>query len=143
MSTSGRSVAWYRACFGSRRPGVRIPPPRPPRPVILFRLTLAALCVAGRAHAAEDIALASPNGQVRFRLIASSPLTYTVTFRAKPVLEASRIGITVDGVALAEGAEIGAIERYDVDETYAWHGAHSTAHNKCNGARIAVRHARS
>jgi hypothetical protein len=37
---AGRSAAWQRACFGSRRPAVRIRPPRPSRPQVDGQLAL-------------------------------------------------------------------------------------------------------
>jgi alpha-glucosidase len=32
----------------------------------------------------------------------------------------------------------GGLERYSIDESYPWHGAHAMAVNRCNGARIAL-----
>jgi alpha-glucosidase len=91
----------------------------------------------------QDIILASPGGNVRFQLAARDRLEYTVTYKDKPVIETSAVGIVVDTVNLAQGATLGAATRYTVDETYPWNGAHSTVVNKANGARIAVTHAKS
>jgi alpha-glucosidase len=93
----------------------------------------------------DPVEVASPDGQVTFQLseIETGRLGYAVRFRGKPVIELSALGIVVDGVNLGVGIEVGDAERYQVDETYPWHGVHSTAVNKCNGARIAVTHSDS
>ncbi len=106
---------------------------------------LAALCLSAPLVAADGVTVASPDGRVQFRLSLTSQgrLEYSVTFREKPVIEASSIGITVDGVNLAEGVEIGKLDRYQVKETYPWYGVHSTAVDNCNGVRIAVTHLKS
>src|SRR5262249_32880422 len=41
------------------------------------------------------------------------------------------------------GAELGGVETYRLDERYPTFGVHSTAVNRCNGARVAVRHPKS
>jgi alpha-glucosidase len=46
----------------------------------------------------------------------------------------------VDGFDLSSGVVLGKVERFDIDETYPWHGAHSTATNQCHGARIFLEH---
>lgn len=83
--------------------------------------------------------LVSPNGLVGFDLArdAANRLVYTVTLGRDAVIEPSPLGIVVDGKHLAAGAEIAGIDRYDVDEKYAWLGVHSTATNRCHGARAA------
>ena len=70
-------------------------------------------------------------------------LEYSVTLGGKPLLQPARIGIVVDGVNLAEGAQIGQAESYKINQTYAWYGAHSTAADNCNGARVALTHGKS
>jgi alpha-glucosidase len=60
--------------------------------------------------------------------------------RNKPVLETFPLHFTLDGVELAEGAEVGKPATYQLKETYPWYGAHSQAINHCNGARIPVKH---
>src|ERR1039458_10713065 len=94
--------------------------------------------------AADQVTVASPDGHVQFVLaLAGGRLQYTVTFTSKTVIAASPLGIVVDGVNLAEGAQIGASEPYRKNETYPWYGAHSIAVDHCNGARVAVAHAKS
>jgi alpha-glucosidase len=98
-----------------------------------------ALPVAGQVN------LASPDSHVRFELQPdeNGNLEYTVTFDGETVIEPSPIGITVDGVNLGKGVEIGALERYQVNETYPWVGKHSTAVDHCNGIRISSTHRKS
>jgi len=104
--------------------------------------SLAVFCLSVPALAADEVTLASPDGRVQFRLSTGGKarLEYSVTFREKPVIEASALGISVDGVNLAEGIEIGKLDRYQVNESYPWYGVHSTAMDHCNGVKIAVTH---
>ncbi len=110
---------------------------------IFFLLGL--LCFPQMGLTFEAIPVASPDGRVEFRLVVieTGQLGYEVRFRGKPVVETSRVGIVVDGVDLGDGVEVGNATRYQVDETYPWYGAHSTAIDKCNGARVAVKHRES
>jgi alpha-glucosidase len=103
------------------------------------------LCFAARLPAADGVVVASPDGAVEFRLSldGNARIEYSVTFRQKPVIANSAIGITVDGVNLADGVDLGRVDPYKVDETYPWNGVHSRAVDKCNGARIVVTHRRS
>ena len=108
----------------------------------LFPL-LAMLCLS--LPAAADVTVASPDGRVKFVLAssASGHLQYTVTFNAKNIIDPSRLGIVVDKVDLADGAQIGSAETYKVNETYPWYGAHTPAVDNCNGAKIALTHPKS
>ena len=105
---------------------------------ILYPLALFCLSLP----AAADVTVASPDGKVRFVLSpgAQGHLEYTVTFNSKNIIDPSPLGIVVDGVDLAGGAQIGAAETYKINETYPWYGPHSTAVNNCNGAKVAVTH---
>ena len=58
---------------------------------------------------------------------AQGHLEYTVTFNSKNIIDPSPLGIVVDGVDLAGGAQIGKADSYAIDETYPWYGPHSTA----------------
>src|SRR6185295_15377650 len=42
---------------------------------------------------------------------------------------------------LGAGATLGRAELYKIDEKYPWRGVHSEAVNRCNGAKIPVKHA--
>ena len=104
-----------------------------------IRIALVALLsFAAQLPAADGFALVSPDGAVQFHLSldGNARLQYSVTFKEKPVIAASAIGITVDGVNLADGVDLGRVDPYKVDETYPWNGVHSLAVDKCNGARI-------
>jgi alpha-glucosidase len=88
--------------------------------------------------------IASPDGKVKFQLLhGQSRLSYRVTFKNQPVIEASAIGISLDGVDLVQGSEAGKVERYRLNERYAWRGVHSQAVNRCNGAKLSLKHAKS
>jgi Glycosyl-hydrolase 97 N-terminal len=69
------------------------------------------LCVAWSATAGE-VAVASPNGAVQFRLTADGGrLTYAVTLAGKPAVEPSPLAITLDGASLTDGADVGEVSR--------------------------------
>ncbi len=87
------------------------------------------------------MALSSPDGHVRFRLVSQGPgAGYAVTFETKPVVDTSSLEILVDGINLSEGARLLKTDRYRVKETYPWRGVHSTAVNRANGSRFYFRH---
>lgn len=108
-------------------------------PLIFTQIPLA------EAFAPDEVRLASPNGQIQFRLTYKNAprLNYQINFRSKPVIETAQIGILVDGLDLGRDAEVGRVETYRLKETYPWRGVHSEAVNHCNGAKIAVRHKES
>src|SRR5262245_45400723 len=93
----------------------------------------------------KNISVLSPDGRIRFELLPSeqSRLSYRITFRNKGVIDASPLGILIDGVDLCQGVEIGKAERYHLNERYALRGVHSDAVNRCNGARLALKHTKS
>ena len=94
---------------------------------------------------ANDVKVSSPNGKVQFQLVARDPrqVSYRVTFKNNPVIDASRLGITIDDVDLGQDAEAGKVETYRIDEQYQSRGVHSRAFNHCNGARIRMKHSGS
>lgn len=89
----------------------------------------------------KEVQVASPDGQVRFTL-GSNPewLTYTVTLGATPVIEPSSLDMRMDGYLLSSGVLFNGLDRSEVNETYPWHGVHSTAVNRCNGAKVSLTH---
>jgi len=102
------------------------------------------LGVANRVAAAEPTIVLSPDQAIRFELqVQEDRLKYEVTFRNKPVIETSTLSISVDGVELAEGADSGALKRYELKETYSWRGVHPQATNHCNGVTIPFKHKKS
>lgn len=112
------------------------------RPLAL--LSVAVFCFAVPA-ATADVTVASPDGRVRFVLSSNAQghLQYTVTFSSKNIIEPSLVGIVVDKVDLADGAQVGTAENYKINESYPWYGVKSTAVDNCNGARVAVTHPKS
>jgi alpha-glucosidase len=97
-----------------------------------------------RALGEGRVKVKSPNGKVRFEIAAGGEhLKYAIDREGDPVIEPSALGIVVDGDDLGRGAEIGRAETYRVDEEYPTRGVHSRAINRCNGARVPARHART
>ena len=94
---------------------------------------------------ANDVKVSSPNGNVQFQLVVSDPkqLSYRVTFKNTPVIELAQLGIIIDDVDLGKNAEVAKVETYRTDEEYQSRGVHSRARNRCNGAKIGVKHSGS
>src|SRR5262249_13711530 len=102
------------------------------------------LLAANDCLAADRTQVVSPNGSVRFQLLRQEGRLHgAVSFRDRPVLDTSPLRFTLDAVDLAEGAEVGTAATYQVNQTYPWRGAHAGAINRCNGATIPVKHAKS
>ena len=109
-------------------------------------VTLALLILSGAECAcAKEVAVTSPNGFVKFRLVQRDAVSlgFEVRFRDRPVLETSPLGFSVDGVELTVGATVGKVETYELVEKYPWHGGHAEATNRCRGARIGIEHTAS
>lgn len=89
----------------------------------------------------KQVDVKSPNGNVTFSLLPNAErLTFTVRMNEVPVLDPSPIVMKVDGYDLASGVVFDTLISYKIDESYPWYGAHSLATNKCNGARISLKH---
>jgi alpha-glucosidase len=87
------------------------------------------------------IRLPSPAGNVEFQLGADDPrLQFSVTFGGRPVIEPSPMAFSVDGVDLAEGAEVTGQEPFELSESYPWRGVHAQAYNWYSGAVVSLRH---
>ena len=89
----------------------------------------------------KEVQIASPDGKVKL-IVGSNPerLTYWVTLENTTVIEPSPFDMRMDGYNLSSGVTFNNLERYTIDETYPWHGVHSTAVNRCSGARISLTH---
>ncbi len=88
----------------------------------------------------EQVQVAGPDGNVKLTVLPNAErLTFTVTLGSTTVLDPSTIVMNLDGYDLSSGVVLGDVERYEINETYPWHGAHSTAVNQCNGARISLK----
>jgi alpha-glucosidase len=92
-----------------------------------------------------DFTVTSPDGNVQIKvlLLDQARLGYEVMFKGKAEIEKSPLGITVANVDLGRGVKIGQAERYEINETYPWRGMHSTAVNRCNGAKLSITHEQS
>jgi alpha-glucosidase len=89
----------------------------------------------------KEVLVASPDGKVKLTL-GSNPerLTWTVTLENTTVIEPSPLDMRVDGYDLSSGVIFNGLEPYSIDEAYPWHGAHSTAINRCNGVKVSLTH---
>jgi alpha-glucosidase len=89
----------------------------------------------------QEVQVASPDGNVKLTVGPNAErLTFTVTLGDKTVIESSTLVMKVDDYDLSSGVVFDKAERYEINESYPWHGAHSTAVNRCNGVRISLRH---
>ncbi len=87
----------------------------------------------------EQVQVAGPDGKVKLTVLSNAErLTFTVTLGDTTVLGPSTIVMKLDGYDLSTGVVLGDVERYEIKETYSWHGAKSRAVNHCNGARISL-----
>ena len=83
--------------------------------------------------------VSSPNGAIDLQLSADSArLTYSVTFRGRPVIESSPLGILVDGANLGEEVTLGKGESYHSNDRFASRGVHAEAVARFRGARIVL-----
>jgi len=88
----------------------------------------------------NQVEVTSPDGRVSFVVLPNADrLSYTIKMGDATVIEPSNISVFVDGFDLAGSGLIqGDVERYEINETYPWHGSHSVAVNHCNGAKVAI-----
>src|SRR6476619_1691859 len=90
---------------------------------------------------AAPVRVASPNGALELRLVTGSDqrLAFEVLFHGRSVIDASSLGMTVDGVDLAQAADVARVERYQGNKRYPWRGVHAEAIDRFNGARVSLR----
>jgi alpha-glucosidase len=89
----------------------------------------------------EQVQVISPDGNVKLTILPNAErLSFTVTLGSTIVVDPSTIVMNLDGYDLSSGVVFGNVERYEIDETYPWHGAHNTAVNMCNGVKISLQH---
>jgi alpha-glucosidase len=87
----------------------------------------------------QQVQVASPDGNVKLTILPNAErLTFTVMLGDVTVLDPSTIVTNLHGYDLSAGVVFGEVERYEINETYPWYGAHSVAVNRCNGARISL-----
>jgi alpha-glucosidase len=97
-----------------------------------------------KAQDSDDI-VASPSGQLEFRLLDRDPalLRYEVVFGGHKVIEESKIGLHLDGANLGENAIVNSVERYEANERYPSRGVHSTALNHFRGTKFRIHNKQS
>ncbi len=89
----------------------------------------------------QEVQIASPDGKLKFTVLPNAErLTFAVTMGNTTVIESSPIVMKLDGYDLSSGVVFGNVAHYEINETYPWYGAHGTAVNHCNGAKIALVH---
>ena len=89
----------------------------------------------------QEVQVASPDGKIKFRILPNAErLTFTVSMGNPVVIEPSPIVMKLDGYDLSSGVVFDNVERYSIDESYPWYGAHSTAINQCNGVKLSLTH---
>lgn len=89
----------------------------------------------------REVQVASPDGNVKFTLLSNAErLSYTVTLGNITVIEPSTLNLHVDGYDLASGVIFTNLALSEINETYPWHGAHSTATNHCHAATVSLAH---
>ncbi len=105
-------------------------------------LTLLSALALAPGAATSAVEIASPRGLLQVVVAdESGHLVSRVAFKGRPAIEATPLGIVVDGTDLGLGALLGAPRRYAVDERFPWRGVHSEAMNRCHGVEIPLRHA--
>ena len=84
--------------------------------------------------------LKSPDGGIVAAVQTGDHLTYTVQFQGKPVLDASAMGVTINGEDLGQEAVLnGTPETIEINEQYPTRGGHSTATNHCLATTIPLK----
>ena len=94
-----------------------------------------------QASTERRVEVKSPKDRIRFELFSGDAhLAYAIGMADRPVIAKSPLGIVVNGVDLGRSAQLGQVESYGSQETYATRGAHSRAVNHFRGARVRARH---
>jgi len=89
----------------------------------------------------EQVQVGSPDGNVKLTILPNAErLSFTVTIGNTIVIDPSTIVMKLDDYDLSSGVVFGNVDRYKIEETYPWHGAHDTAVNQCNGMKISLQH---
>jgi alpha-glucosidase len=89
----------------------------------------------------EQVQVVSPDGNVKLMILPNAErLSFTVKLGNTVVIDPSPIVMKLDGYDLSSSVVFGNLERYEINETYPWHGANDTAVNRCNGVKISLQH---
>src|SRR3569833_3057772 len=110
------------------------------------RWILPAICLLSGAVSqqifAAELTLKSPDGKIAVTVRDGNHLNYSVTFRGKPVIAPSAMGITVEGADTGANALFsGKAVRTEINERYGVLGVHKIATNHCNSWVIPVTNA--
>jgi len=109
---------------------------------------IAVLCItlvaAGRGLC-EKVTINSPDGDVTANVYVNDKgrLSYTVQRGGKIVIEASSLGISVDGIDLGEGVETGSPRISSINQEFPWRGHKSKVISRGTVVDIPVTHAES
>ncbi len=80
--------------------------------------TLLLLCVLS-VGAQKKVAVSSPDGKLRFTLtVTDAGIVYDVTYKKKPVVNASPLGFEFDSGEFGAGVSVGRLRSRTIDETY-------------------------
>jgi alpha-glucosidase len=110
----------------------------------LAALALVLSCTPAARSAADEFRVVSPDGLVGLTVfLREGRPHFSVSFKKQQVVVPSPLGFSLDGTDITQGVALGEVKTYRVKETYPWRGVHSRAVNHCNGATVALRHARS
>lgn len=100
----------------------------------------------GRLAAPSDaIRVASPNRAIELVILAgdASRLRLSASLAGRPVLDASPLALTVDGLDLSSGVQVRSVRRTRRRERYPWRGVKARAVDAFNGAVVTLTHAAS
>lgn len=107
-------------------------------------LFMFAMCAVSRAQAKGEIVVKSPSDiSVTVFVSGDGGLAYKIGWPDEPVLDASRLGIIVNGIDLGNGVKLGVPTRGKIDETFPVLGVHSIGRHRCGTASIPVTHIKS
>ncbi len=101
---------------------------------IFILLFAAATCVCAQ----DAPLLASPDGQIEFKLATGPELSYTIDYKGKPVILSSTLGLDLQNQApLGPNLAVSATKTSSADETYRTpHGKANPVRNHYNALRI-------
>ncbi|HET9571668.1 MAG TPA: glycoside hydrolase family 97 catalytic domain-containing protein [Bacteroidales bacterium] len=98
------------------------------KPILVLALLLSAMV-------AKSVNIKSPDGDLCFQLnVENKSIQYQILSDGKPVLLTSELRMSIDEKELSKDVSLKSIQKYRVNETYPWLGAHSIATNHANGA---------
>jgi alpha-glucosidase len=109
--------------------------------VVLAGYLVCFILPAVKALPDASILLTSPDKQIQFRLFSQdNQLQYAVLYKEVPVIENSPMAMLLNNKAVSAVLNAKSVQWYQVNEQYPWLGAHATATNNCNGAKILLQH---